>query len=195
MAQAAPKPLSMPTTVTPEAQAASMASSAVTPLEGGAVAGAGGHGHDRGRGEAADHAGQRPLHAGDHHHGVGRRPARRPRPAAGGDRPRRSRPAGSGRSRVPASTGHAFVWPRGDRPCRRSPRPRGPVAGAAGRKPRCSVEPGLRHLAGPVAEGLGGRRVALTWSSVARVRRTGPGAAPSSSPTMAAHCSGVLPGP
>ena len=41
------------------------------PLEGGAVAGAGGHGHHRGRGDAADQAGQRPLHAGHHHHGVG----------------------------------------------------------------------------------------------------------------------------
>ena len=40
-------------------------------FEGGAVADAGRHGDDRGRREAADHAGQRALHAGDHDDGVG----------------------------------------------------------------------------------------------------------------------------
>ena len=46
-AQAAPKPLSMPTTVIPAAHDACMASSAVTPSKRGAVAGAGRDGDDR----------------------------------------------------------------------------------------------------------------------------------------------------
>ena len=62
----------MPTTVMPAAHDASMASSAVTPFEAGAVARAGGHGDDGRGGEPADDAGQRALHPGDDHDGVGR---------------------------------------------------------------------------------------------------------------------------
>ena len=40
-------------------------------FEAGAVADARGHGDHRRAGEAADDAGQRPLHAGDDDHGVG----------------------------------------------------------------------------------------------------------------------------
>ena len=61
---AAPKPLSMLTTVTLGEQEFSMPSSAATPAEGRAVADAGGHGDD-GRGdESADDAGQCAFHAG-----------------------------------------------------------------------------------------------------------------------------------
>ena len=71
MAQAAPYPLSIPTTVMPDEQADSMASSAVTPssaapypvLVGTATTGAGV--------SAAHHAGERALHAGDHDDRVG----------------------------------------------------------------------------------------------------------------------------
>ena len=75
-----------------------MASKRGHPLERGAVAGAGGHGHHRGRGDAADQAGQRPLHAGHHHDGVGLGELVDARPAAGAARPPRSRPAGWRRS-------------------------------------------------------------------------------------------------
>ena len=72
-AQAAPKPLSMPTTVTPGLHEAIIPSSAVTPAKPGAVAGAGRHRDHRRGGQAGDDAGQRALHAGDHQHHVGGR--------------------------------------------------------------------------------------------------------------------------
>ena len=112
-AQAAPKPLSMPTTVTPGLQEAIIPSSAVTPAKPGAVAGAGRHRDHRRRGQAGDDAGQRALHAGDHQHHVG------------------------GRDPVlllehPVQAGDADVGdhrpPRGRTP-RARPRPRGPPAG------------------------------------------------------------------
>ena len=70
-AHAAPKPLSMPTTVIPDAHDASIASSAVTPSSDGAVADAGRHGDDRCAGDPADQAGQRTLHARHHDDRVG----------------------------------------------------------------------------------------------------------------------------
>ena len=72
-AHAAPKPLSMPTTVTPLAHDESMASSGGDAFERGAVADAGRHGDDRGGGQAADDAGEGALHPGDHDDRIGRR--------------------------------------------------------------------------------------------------------------------------
>ena len=48
-----------------------MANERGDPLEGGAVAGTGGNGHHGCGGDAADEAGQGPLHSGHRHHGVG----------------------------------------------------------------------------------------------------------------------------
>ena len=70
-AHAAPNPLSIPTTVIPAAHDGVHGQQCGHPFEGGAVAGAGGHGHHRCRGDPPDQAGQRSLHAGHHHHGVG----------------------------------------------------------------------------------------------------------------------------
>ena len=62
---AAPKPLSMLTTETPLAQLFSIAEQGGQPAEAGAVADAGRNGDDRHVDQAADHARQRALHAGD----------------------------------------------------------------------------------------------------------------------------------
>ena len=75
IAHAAPNPLSIPTTVTPLAHEACIASSAVIAVEARPVADAGRHGDDRPAGQAADHAGQRALHPGDHDHRIGGRDA------------------------------------------------------------------------------------------------------------------------
>ena len=64
-AHAAPKPLSIPTTVIPAAHEACIASNAVTPFERRAVADARRHGDHRRRGETRHEARQRPLHPGD----------------------------------------------------------------------------------------------------------------------------------
>ena len=70
-AQAAPKPLSMPTTVMPAAHDACMASSAVTPSRAAPYPVLVGHGHHRRRRDPADQAGQGALHPGHHDDGVG----------------------------------------------------------------------------------------------------------------------------
>ena len=68
---AAPKPLSMFTTPTPEAQELSMARSAARPWKRGPVADARRHGDDRRVDEPGHHRGQRPLHPGHHDHDLG----------------------------------------------------------------------------------------------------------------------------
>ncbi len=107
----------MPTTVTPEAQAGEHGEERGHPLEGGAVAGAGGYGHDRCRREAADHTGQRTLHAGDHHHHVGHGQL-----VDLGQQPVEAGHAAVdqevGREPESALHGRAFVRPRAGPPCR-----------------------------------------------------------------------------
>ena len=185
MAQAAPKPLSMPTTVMPAAHDASIDSSAVTPskpapypvLVGTATTGAPGH--------AADEARERALHAGDDDHRVGGHQRRRRRPAGGGcrPRPRRSGAPAGGRAR----SGRPRTRRRRDRPRCRPPRPApvpgpGPPARQATRRWRspCTTAPGCAAT------------TAATCSSSARVSSTGPPGSRSSSPTTATHCVGRL---
>ena len=73
IAQAAPYPLSMPTTVMPDEQAESMDEQRGDALERSAVAGTGGHGDHGRRREPTDDAGQGALHARDDDHRVGHR--------------------------------------------------------------------------------------------------------------------------
>ena len=169
-------------------------------LERGAVADAGGHGHDRRAGEPADHAGQRALHAGDHHHGVGvgqlgrPRPSRRWRPATPtsvsriGSKPWAARVAAhssaTGRSAVPAvTTSDPLGRAGGGPPARRwSPvasRPPGLAARAAA---ACSSSARVSSTGSTAPVGRAARR---RWRRTGRAScrarrppRPAPGAAP-----------------
>ena len=173
-AHAAPKPLSMPTTVTPLAHEACIASSAVTPSSDGAVADARRHGDDRRAGQPADHAGQRTLHAGDHDDGVGGGHGRRGGPAGGAVRRRRRRrrrsgakpwarsvsaaSSATGRSAVPAVT-TSDAWPSDRRRLAGTagmpPSSRRPGRASASTRLRLVVVgPGEQHRAGAVGEQL-----------------------------------------
>ena len=186
-AQAAPKPLSMPTTVMPDAHRRQHGQQRGDAFERGAVADAGRHGDDRRAGEAADDAGQRALHAGDDDDRVG-----------GGQL------VGGVEQAVQA--GHADV---GDAQ-RAGTRGRASTAAHSSATGRSAV-PAVTTTTRSARSGAGRH---TTVVAVARARRgwppgaavglrvVGPGqehrrraAAASSSATMAAHCSGALPGP
>ena len=155
-----------------------------------AVADAGRHGDDRRRGEAADHAGQRAFHAGDHDDRVGRREL-----VGGVEHAVQAGHADVGDAQraeaVGVQHGRALV---GDRQ----------VGGARGdhddllvaRSAPAATRRSVRPVAGDGGVGIDGQRPHRAWSGSARVSSTGaePGWA-SSSATIAAHCSGVLPGP
>ena len=76
----------------------------------------------------------------------------------------------------------------------------GQVGGAGGEQGHGGVGPGRGRPPDdrrPAAAAAGGdaRRAASAWAGLARVSTTGPSPPLSSSTTIAAHCSGVLPGP
>ena len=188
-AQAAPKPLSMPTTVTPAAHDESMASSAVTPssdapyptLVGTATTGAGG--------QPADDRGQGSLHAGhdDHDVGVGHDVDLGEQPVEAGhadvgEPPGRVAEGAEGRG---ALVGHGEVRGAGaDHDDRAGPGRR--------RAPHDQVVRVAGDLAvGVGVQGRGGLAAGRPGSGAPGRRR----ARSSSSPTRATHCSAVFPGP
>ena len=144
-------------------------------------------------GEPADHAGQGALEPGHHDDGVGRRqvvghgqqPVHPGHPAVGHQLGRKPRApstarhsAATARSAVPAVTTRT-------RPARAGAGRQTTVAGAAA---AVTTPPSCPAAAAAAS-------AALTWSWSARVSSTGPPGSASSSATMAAHWSGVLPGP
>ena len=187
-AQAAPKPLSMPTTATPGAQLASMASRAVMPSKDEpypALVGTATTGDPTSPPTAEASAPSMPATT------MTTSAARRRSSSAS----RRWMPA------TPTSLQRAGGQPRAPR-----------VAAASSATGRSAV-PAQAMSAVPVGAGAAGRHttrratswyvppgtVACTWaasSGVARVSRTGPVVGPSrSSVTIARQCSGVFPGP
>ena len=187
-AQAAPKPLSMPTTVRPGRARGQHGQQGGDPLQrrrrsptlvGTATTGAGVR--------PPDQAGQRPLHAGHHDDGVGRRPARRRRPAGGGRPATPTSVTAIGSKPWAREGGGALVGHR-------------QVGGAGGaarttRSGRGAAGPPHERGAGAHAARVGGQRGRGLRVVGPGERAPGPPPPSSSSATMAAHCSGVLPGP
>ncbi len=70
-----------------------------------------------------------------------------------------------------------------------------PFRGGAGRKTTVASDPLSDTVPGPTPSATPAAVTALTCASLARVSSTGPSVAVRSSPTTAAQCSGVFPGP
>ena len=157
----------------PDEQADSMREQRGDPFEGGAVAGAGRHRDDRGGRQAADHAGQRALHAGDHDDRFGQASVstsarRRCSPATPQSHEQRRCEAERLEDRLTFRR-HRQIGSAG----RHHDHPSAPARRRDGRRgwrgrPLAATAPGPNPPAAPAAD------AALTCSSVARVSRTGP---------------------